>query len=108
MYKHVIWQHLNQYMTSKSRGHCDKIKVFNQGKSSQIREKSGENQGIWLLKMCGHPVKINDIFLFLHENIYCGYTLEVPQWGTSNVYQQHMFLSRNKENIVLIPLLFGA
>ena len=26
---------------SKSRGHCDNIKVFNQGKSNQIREKSG-------------------------------------------------------------------
>ena len=28
-------------MISKSRGHCDNIKVFNQGKSNQIREKSG-------------------------------------------------------------------
>ena len=28
-------------MTSKSRGHCNNIKVFNQGKSNQIREKSG-------------------------------------------------------------------
>ena len=28
-------------MTSKSRGHCDNIKVFNQGKSNQSREKSG-------------------------------------------------------------------
>ena len=28
-------------MTSKSRGHCDNIKVFNQGKSNQMREKSG-------------------------------------------------------------------
>ena len=26
---------------SSSRGHCDNIKVFNQGKSNQIREKSG-------------------------------------------------------------------
>ena len=25
-----------------------------QGKSNQIREKSGKNQGIWLLKICGH------------------------------------------------------
>ena len=40
MYKHVTLQHLNQYMTSKSRGHCDNIKIFNQGKSNQIREKS--------------------------------------------------------------------
>ena len=26
---------------SKSRGHCDNIQVFNQGKPNQIREKSG-------------------------------------------------------------------
>ena len=28
------------------KGHCDNIKVFNQGKLNQIREKSGKNQGI--------------------------------------------------------------
>ena len=55
MYKHVTWQHLNRYLTSKSRGHCDNIKVFNQGKSNQTRETLGKNQVIWLLKMCGHP-----------------------------------------------------
>ena len=27
------------------------------------------------------------------------YSLEVPQWGTSNEYPQHMFSSRNKKNI---------
>ena len=32
---------LNQYMTSKSRGHRDNIKIFNQGKSKQIRENQG-------------------------------------------------------------------
>ena len=37
------------------------------------------------------------IFLFLHRNIYCGYWLEVLCWGTSNEYQQHMFLWRNKK-----------
>ena len=26
------------------------------------------------------------LFLFLHKNISCGYSLEVPQWGTSNEY----------------------
>ena len=61
----IFWQHLNQYMTSKSRGHCDNIKVFNQGKSNQIREKSGKNLGIWLLKMCGHPV------IWSYELFYC-------------------------------------
>ena len=28
----------------------------------------------------------------------CGYSLEVPQWGTSNEYPQHMFLRRTREN----------
>ena len=38
-------------------------------------------------------------FLFLHENICCGYSLEVPHRGTSNEYPQHMFSWRNKKNI---------
>ena len=40
-----------------------------------------------------------DIFLFLHENICCGYLLEAPHRGTSYEYPQHMFSWRNKENI---------
>ena len=44
-------------------------------------------------------------FLFLHENICCGYLLEAPRWGASNEYPQHMFLWRNKKNIMWIPPL---
>ena len=44
-------------------------------------------------------------FLFLHENICCGYLLEVPQRGASNEYPQHMFSWRNKKNIMWIPHL---
>ena len=44
-------------------------------------------------------------FLFLHENICCGYSLEAPHRGASNEYPQHMFLMRNKKNIMWIPLL---
>ena len=29
--------------------------------------------------------------IFLLENICCGYSLEVPHWGISNEYPQHMF-----------------
>ena len=47
-------------------------------------------------------LKIVIFFLFLEENICCGYSLEVPQWGTSNKYPQHMFSLRNKKNIHLI------
>ena len=34
----------------------------------------------------------NIFFLFLHENICCGYSLEAPQRGASNEYPQHMVL----------------
>ena len=38
--------------------------------------------------------------LFLHKNIYCGYSLELPRQGQgdSNEYPQHMFLWRTDEN----------
>ena len=44
-------------------------------------------------------------FLFLDENICCGYSLEAPRFSyfltktASNEYPQHMFLSRNKKDI---------
>ena len=38
-------------------------------------------------------------FLFLHKNICCGYSLEVPRQGASNEYPQHMCLWRNKKDI---------
>ena len=44
-------------------------------------------------------------FLFLHENICCGYSLEAPCRGASNEYPQYMFLWRNKKDIMLIPPL---
>ena len=39
-------------------------------------------------------------FLFLHENICYGYSLEALQWGASNEFHNIiMFLWRNKKNI---------
>ena len=38
-------------------------------------------------------------FLFLLQNIDCGYSLEPPRRGGSNVYPQSMSLSINKKNI---------
>ena len=40
-------------------------------------------------------------FLFLHENICCGYLSEASHQGASNEYPQHMFSWRNKKNIYL-------
>ena len=44
-------------------------------------------------------------FLFFHESICCGYSLEAPHRGASNEYPQHIFSWRNKKNIMWIPPL---
>ena len=38
-------------------------------------------------------------FLFLHENLCCGYLLEAPHRGASNEYPQHSFSWKNKKTI---------
>ena len=43
-------------------------------------------------------------FLFLNEDICCGYSLEAPHWGASNEYPQHMFLLRNKKAISIFRM----
>ena len=39
-----------------------------------------------------------DIFLIFAQNIDCGYRLEPPHRGGSNLYPQSMFWSKNKKN----------
>ena len=60
---------------------------------------------IALVKALFFNLKVLILFLFLHKNIRCGYSLEAPQLGTSNEYPQHMFSWRNKKNIYRIPSL---
>ena len=38
-------------------------------------------------------------FLFLLQNIDCGYSLEPPHQGGSNAYPHSIFFSKNKKNI---------
>ena len=52
--------------------------------------------------------KILISFLFLHENICCGYSLEAPRRGASNEYHKHMFSWRNKKILCGYPLLSVA
>ena len=40
------------------------------------------------------------IFHILAQNIDCVYSLELPDWGSSNEYPQSMFSSRNKKKNV--------
>ena len=42
----------------------------------------------------------SNIFHISAQNIDCGYSLELPQWGSSNEYPESMFLIRNKNNNV--------
>ena len=60
---------------------------------------------IALVKALFFNPKVLIFFLFLHENICCGYSLETPRWGASNEYPQHTFSWRNKKNIYQIPSL---
>ena len=41
-----------------------------------------------------------NIFHISAQNIDCGYSLELPQWGSSNEYLQSMFSSKTKKNNV--------
>ena len=43
-------------------------------------------------------------FLFLLENICCGYSLEVPRRGASNEYPQQMISWRNKKDISIFRM----
>ena len=46
--------------------------------------------------------------LYLHENLCCGYSLEVPQRGTSNEYPQHMISGEIRKIFCGYPLLSVA
>ena len=46
-----------------------------------------------------------DIFLISPQKHMLWYSLEAPCRGASNEYPQHMFLWRNKKNIMWIPPL---
>ena len=47
-------------------------------------------------------------FLFLHKNICCGYSLEVPQWGTSNEPHNICFSGEIRNIFTQYPLLSRA
>ena len=65
----------------------DTLSIAQEGHSDKFVGHSNE----YLQNLWRKYKTIAIIFLFLHENIRCGYSLEVPQWGASNEYAQHMF-----------------
>ena len=48
------------------------------------------------VKIKNFPGEVLIFFLFLHQNIDCGYLLEPPRHGGSNEYPQSMFWCKNK------------
>ena len=54
----------------------------------------------YLQKNKNFQIKILIFFFISAQNIDCGYSLELPRWGSSYEYPQSMFLSRNKKNNV--------
>ena len=50
--------------------------------------------------------KNSNTFHISAQNIDCGYSLELPQRGSSNGYPQSMFLGRNRKLIYTPIILF--
>ena len=49
--------------------------------------------------------KVLIFFLFLHENICCGYSLDGPRGGTSNEHPQHVFMGKYEKYYLDTPLI---
>ena len=75
-----------------------KSKAFYLGQSRFVVNKSEEKEDRIAFKKVNPKVLI--FFLFLHENICCGYSLEAPRGGASNEYPQHMFSWRIRKKIL--------
>ena len=54
----------------------------------------------WLQRKSFVCWTVRIVFLILHGNICCGYSLEAPCRGASNEYPQHMFSWRNIKNVM--------
>ena len=68
----------------------------------QLGTKSLTRQG-YIFTIAADKRGIHIIFfLFLHENVFCGNSLEAPHLDAANENPQHMFLWRNKKISVLL------
>ena len=72
-------------MTGSKQGHYENTHI-------QIYRK------FYLQKTENFQLKNSDIFQISAQSTDCGYSLEPPRRGGSNVYPHSMFLSRNKKN----------
>ena len=54
-----------------------------------------------LFKLVCPILRVNMVNCFSVKNICHRHSLEMPHWGTYNEFLQHIFLRRNKENIII-------
>ena len=73
-----------------------------------VKPQHNQNLSLWSICWCIAPDKVlfstknTDIFLISPQKICCGYSLEAPE------YPQHIFLVRNKKNLLEIPPLIWS
>ena len=60
---------------------------------------TGNTQGFFFVVKIENFIDKKNILHMFAQNIACGYTLEPPRRGGSNVYPQSMFWSENKKNM---------
>ena len=83
------------------RNCCQQFFVYQNIASNMSKLKTISMLSLIATDKRGYP---HNFFLFLDKNICCGYSLEVPRWGASNEYPQHMFSLRNKEDISIFRM----
>ena len=78
-----------------------------------VKPSHYENMPIQIYRSISPPktenfqIKILIFFIFLLKSIDCGYSLELPRWGSSNKYPQSMLLRRGGSNEYPQPMLLS-
>ena len=80
-------------------------RVFNEMVISQNKKKNNKKQHL-MCNTCKVPWYHTELQIrhFFHENICCGYSLEVPRRGTSNEYTQNMFWGEIRKILIWVFL----
>ena len=79
---------------------CNSVSTFKRHTMYCIHHKNSDIKApIILTAPDKRRYQVNIFFLFIHKPICCGYSLEVPRWGTSNEYWQHLVLWKKKKYI---------
>ena len=121
--KTCLWAYIDSEGPDQPVHPCILIRIFKVCQTCQFSDELCDlhilKDNFWhgtAVNLFGRPIALDKMFffcfffnpkvlifvIFLHENIYCGYSLEAPH---SNGYPQHMFSRRNKKTIYLIPTL---